>query len=130
IIDNEGTVYPLLEINARFNMSTYQLGLDRLLPPEAQVIARHYQLMLREPLSFERLSDSIGSDLLRPAESRYGVIVQNFATVNVNSRPDQAKPFIGRLYTLLVGNDLGRVQDLDRRMNHALSALGVLAPGH
>ena len=130
IIDQEGMVYPLLEINARFNMSTYQLGLDRLLPQEARVIARHYQLLLREPLSFERLSDSIGSDLLRPAESRYGVILQNFATVNVNSRPDQPEPFKGRLYMLLVGNDLDRVQDLDRRMNHALSALGVLAPGH
>jgi hypothetical protein len=130
IIDQQDTVYPLLEINARFNMSTYQLGLDRLLPPEAQVIAKHYPLLLREPLPFERLSDSIGSDLLRPAESRYGIVLQNFATVNVNSRTEQPGPFKGRLYALLVGGDPDRVQDLDRRMSQALSALGALAPGH
>jgi len=122
IIDSENKIYPVLEINARFNMSTYQLGLDRLIIPGAKAVAKHYPLVLKQKLSFGRLTDSIGTDLMRRDRAPFGVLIQNFATVNVNesSSGDQFK---GRLYVLLIGKDDSEVEQLDRRMNETVSRL-------
>jgi hypothetical protein len=122
IIDRGGNVYPLLEINGRFNMSTYQLGLDRLIDPAAKVVAKHYPLLLKSALPFERLTDRIGADLLRASGSGSGVLIQNFATVNVNSNPS-GEPFKGRLYTLLIGRDVEEIAQLDQRMAGRLQEL-------
>ena len=121
IIDQEGTVYPVLEINARFNMSTFQLGLQRLFDPSGVVIARHYPLMIDSKLQFERLIELIGADLFRPGGS-CGVLIQNFATVNVNyTQPGE--PFKGRLYVLLAGEDAEQVSQLHARLDQRLKEI-------
>jgi hypothetical protein len=122
IIDKSENVYPLLEINARFNMSTYQLGLDRLIDPAAKVIAKHYPMLLKKALPFERLTDLIGADLLGTGCDGSGVLIQNFATVNVNSNPS-GEPFKGRLYVLLIGRDVEEIAHLDQRMTGRLQEL-------
>jgi hypothetical protein len=125
IIDDSGEVYPLLEINARFNMSTYQLGLDRLIAPDAAVIAKHYPLLLKEALPFERLIERVGGDLLRAGGDGYGVLIQNFATVNVNATASK-EPFKGRLYVLLIGRDVEDAARLNQRMADHLKGLQAI----
>jgi hypothetical protein len=121
IIDQNDEVYPVLEINARFNMSTYQLGLERLIGPGAKVIAKYYPLLLKEKLSFDRLTDLIGPCLLKRGSAGAGAIIQNFATVNVNS--DAAAPFKGRLYVLLIGEDDEQLARLDQLMIEKLNTI-------
>jgi hypothetical protein len=122
IIDREGEVYPVLEINARLNMSSYQLGLEWLIDPRSCVWAKYYPLSLKYPLSFTELRTCLGPDLFVPAQNKAGALIQNFATVNVNFNPDDATPFKGRLYVLIVGTDFERVANTDRKISLKLEA--------
>jgi hypothetical protein len=127
IIDREGEVYPALEINARFNMSTYQLGLERLIGPSAKVIAKYYPLVLDEHLSFARVRDCIGDQLFGAMGDGAGVLIQNFATVNVNAPTAEGGVFKGRLYTLVVGESFQQVEQIDRAVTEKLATLQAVA---
>jgi hypothetical protein len=82
MVDPEGGLYPVIEINARNNMSTYQIRLqETVLGAGQSALARHYELRLDEPLPFGRLRDVLG-DLLVDAPGGTGLLVNNFATVN------------------------------------------------
>jgi Pre ATP-grasp domain/Carbamoyl-phosphate synthase L chain, ATP binding domain len=122
IIDREGAVYPVLEINARLNMSSYQLGLEWLIDPRSCVLAKHYPLLLKRPLSFSDLKSSLGPDLFIPSRNNAGALIQNFATVNVNFNPGDAAPFKGRLYSLIVGRNFEEVVQIDQRISLKLGA--------
>jgi hypothetical protein len=117
IIDREGNVYPVLEINARLNMSSYQLGLEWLIDPRSCALVKHYPLSLKRPLSFSELKSSLGSDLFIPARNNAGALIQNFATVNVNFNPDDSAPFNGRLYALIVGTNFEQIAQIDQRIS-------------
>jgi len=127
IIDREGEVYPALEINARFNMSTYQLGLERLIGHSAKVIAKYYPLVLAEPVSFAQVHDSIGDKLFGIHGDGAGVLIQNFATVNVNARTSGGDTFKGRLYTLVVGRSFEQIEEIDRAVTEKLATLQAVA---
>lgn len=116
IIDREGAVYPVLEINARLNMSSYQLGLEWLIDPRSCVMAKHYPLLLKRPLSFSDLKSSLGPDLFLPPQNISGALIQNFAAVNVNYNPGAVAPFKGRLYALIVGRNFEEVMQIDQRI--------------
>ena len=82
MVDPDGGLYPLVEINARNNMSTYQAVVQETLVPDgAEVLARHYPVRVREPLAFAALCRALDGVLLAPA-GREGLIVTGFATVN------------------------------------------------
>ncbi|MFY1701264.1 hypothetical protein ACN28G_05945 [Micromonospora sp. WMMA1923] len=67
IIDTDGVLYPVLEINARLNMSTYQGGVAERYATAGQVVlARHYPLRLAAPLPFAAVRAALGP-LLGPA---------------------------------------------------------------
>jgi hypothetical protein len=117
IIDREGDVYPVLEINARLNMSSYQLGLEWLIDPRSCVLAKHYPLLLKRPLSFSDLKSSLGPDLFIPPRNNAGALIQNFAAVNVNFKPGDGAPFKGRLYALVVGTNFEHVAQIDQRIS-------------
>ena len=119
IIGANGDVYPLLEINARFNMSTYQLGIERLAAPGFKGIAKYYPLSLSKRLEFTRLKNHIASHLFK---NGYGTIIQNFATVNVNCI-DDGQPFKGRLYVLIIEESFEQAGLLDQRLGDALREL-------
>jgi Pre ATP-grasp domain/Carbamoyl-phosphate synthase L chain, ATP binding domain len=117
IIDREGNVYPVLEINARLNMSSYQLGLEWLIDPRSCVLAKYYPLLLKRPLSFGDLKSSLGPDLFNPTRNNAGALIQNFATVNVNFNPCDVAPFKGRLYVLIAGTNFEQVAQIDQRIS-------------
>ena len=117
----------MLEINARFNMSTYQLGLERLIRPSAKVIAKYYPLVLAEPVSFARVRDCIGDKLFGATGDGAGVLIQNFATVNVNARTANGGAFKGRLYALVVGESFRQIERIDQAVTEKLATLQAAA---
>ncbi|MFD8546238.1 hypothetical protein [Streptomyces sp. NPDC059649] len=119
LVDTDGGVFPVIEINARNNMSTYQARLqEHLLTPGRSALARHYPLRLRRELPFAAVRRLLDGLLLR-APGEEGLVVNNFATVNAGAG---AAPYQGRLYALLVGAP-ERLPALDRAVSEHLAAL-------
>jgi hypothetical protein len=125
MVDPAGGLYPVIEINARNNMSTYQLRLqEAVLGAGQSALARHYELRLTEPLSFGRLRDVLG-DLLMDAPGGAGLLVNNFATVNAaRAVTPPGTPAEGRLYGMVAGRDEQAVDQLDAEI------AARLADGH
>lgn len=114
ITTTDGDLLPVLEINARNNMSTYQTGLqERFMGPGTVALARQYDLRLTGPVSFATLRDRLG-DLLFTPERGTGLVVNNFATVNAAApEPGDTRPYAGRLYGLLMARTQQQLTDLD-----------------
>jgi hypothetical protein len=112
---------PLLEINARNNMSTYQTSLqERFMRPGSTALARQYELSPTTRVSFARLRDRLGDLLLDPATGR-GLIINNFATVNAAAPADpDGRPWTGRLYGLLLAGSTAELDALDRAVAEAV----------
>ncbi|PRY38126.1 ATP-grasp domain-containing protein [Umezawaea tangerina] len=120
ILGADGVLYPLLEINARLNMSTYQGGVtERLLPPGHTALARHYTLRLDGRLPFDHVRATLGALLDERDGER--VVVTCAGTVNANAADDA--PFEGRLYAVLVAPDRSRLAALDAATQTALTTL-------
>lgn len=123
IITAADELLPVLEINARNNMSTYQATLQEQFMAgrrQAVAIARQYDLTLRGHLSFERLRTDLGPLLLDRAEGT-GLLVNNFATVNAAAlRQEAGQPCQGRLYGLLICDDESELTALDQAITDRL----------
>ncbi|MER7747362.1 ATP-grasp domain-containing protein [Streptomyces bacillaris] len=120
--DPQGGLYPVVEINARHNMSTYQTRLqERFLGPGSHALARHYPVRLRTPLAFGRLRSLLGELLFTGSGS--GLLVGNFATVNAAATED-GTPYEGRLHGLLIGDSPRSLERTDEAITARLAALG------
>jgi phosphoribosylaminoimidazole carboxylase (NCAIR synthetase) len=118
MLDPEGLVYPVVEINARHNMSTYQVRMqERFLAPHQIALARQYPLKLHGRLPYERLRVTLDGLLLAGGE---GLLVTNYATVN--AADPGTGPFAGRLYGLLIAEDDDRLLALDEEIEARLTA--------
>jgi hypothetical protein len=115
IVTRSGELLPVLEINARNNMSTYQTGLqERFLPAESVALARQYDVSLTAPIRFAVLHDRLAGLLFTPDSGR-GLLVNNFATVNAAAPAESTgRPFAGRLYGLLIASGQDELDELDR----------------
>jgi hypothetical protein len=99
MVGPDGRLYPCLEINARFNMSTYQSRIsERFIPDGAHAIAATIGLRLQRPHAFSEVAGALG-DLLFDGSGRPGVLVNNFATLNAAAA---GRGFHGRLYVICV----------------------------
>jgi hypothetical protein len=117
IVAEDGRLYPVLEINARLNMSTYQGSVTERCQPEGYAaLARHYPLRLTAPCSFTDISEALGPALDDDASGR--LIVTCFGTVNADV--DRRPPFHGRLYTIMVAPDRAALTTMDRAVQAAL----------
>ncbi|MCR8944455.1 ATP-grasp domain-containing protein [Streptomyces sp. OUCMDZ-4982] len=120
--DPQGGLYPVVEINARHNMSTYQTRLqERFLGPGSHALARHYPVRLRTPLTFGRLRSLLGELLFTGSGS--GLLVGNFATVNA-AATENGTPYEGRLHGLLIGDSPRSLERTDEAITARLAALG------
>ncbi|MEV5575045.1 ATP-grasp domain-containing protein [Spirillospora sp. NPDC052269] len=121
MVDPDGGIYPVVEINARSNMSTYQLRLQELfLGPGRVALARQYPLRLGRPLPYAALRRLLDG-LLFVKGGGEGLIVNNFATVNAAGPAEGAHPVEGRLHGLLIAGDRHRLDDLDMRIAERLA---------
>jgi hypothetical protein len=127
LITAGGTLYPVIEINARNNMSTYQ---ERLRPAffggDEIVLANQYSLSLRRPVPFAELRKHLGDVLLRPGAGS-GVLVNNFATVNAAASEATGRSFDGRLYAIVIGSSPEQAQALHQATTERLRNLAAAA---
>lgn len=115
LVDSDGGLYPVLEINARNNMSTYQAVVQsRFLSDGKVASARHFAVRLPHPLPFDEFRVRLG-ELLLTLERGVGLLVNNFATVNAAAA--------GRLYGFLVADDDERLAELEVAITHRLKEL-------
>ncbi|MDX3854830.1 ATP-grasp domain-containing protein [Streptomyces sp. AK02-01A] len=114
IVTADGGLLPVLEINARNNMSTYQTSLqERFMRPGDVALARQYELSLTGAVPFTRLRARLG-DLLFSTETGRGLLVNNFATVNAAiTGEDAGRTRNGRLYGLLIAGSEAELTELD-----------------
>ena len=121
MVDGSGRLYPVVEINARNNMSTYQAALhDGVVYPGAVAMARHYPVRPPAPVGFGPLRRVLGDALLRPG-GRRGLIVTAAATVNAEGD--------GRLYAVLVAESWPDLAALDECVGDRLGQLELAAVG-
>lgn len=125
LVGMDDLVYPVIEINARNNMSTYQERLRHvLLDAAGTALATQYPLRLRQELTFVQLRSVLG-ELLMENGCRTGVLVNTFATVNAAATEAGGTVFGGRLYCILAGSTDGEVAALDREMRSRLATLAA-----
>ncbi|MEU8351907.1 hypothetical protein [Streptomyces sp. NPDC048845] len=125
LLDEADGVWPVLEINARNNMSTYQVRLqEQFVGPGMTALARHYPVRLERELDFAGFRRILG-DALLTAPGGSGLLVNNFATVNAGGRvrPDEA--YDGRLYGIVVAASAAELTALDEDITARLVAEGV-----
>lgn len=103
MVDPDGGLYPVVEINARNNMSTYQARLQELFLDRGEIaLVRQYPLRLRRPLPFGQLRERLG-DLLYARRGDTGLLVNNYATVNAAVPAGGAGAAVeGRLHGLII----------------------------
>ncbi|HZP50436.1 ATP-grasp domain-containing protein [Actinocrinis sp.] len=119
ITTRDGGLLPVIEINARSNMSTYQVGLQERFLTDGQIaMARQYDLAATRRIPFGRLRERLDGLLFDPASGR-GLLVNNFATVNAAAAADAEAPRLdarthqGRLYGLLIARSEQELAELD-----------------
>ncbi|MFW5418667.1 hypothetical protein J0910_18810 [Nocardiopsis sp. CNT-189] len=125
LLGADGLLYPVLEINARLNMSSYQgRAMERFHRPGSRALAKHYALRPRRPIGFAELTEALGG-LAAPPEDGHGALIACFGTLNVRGggRGDSARPAEGRLYTILFAPDGERLAELDRRFAERIDRL-------
>jgi Pre ATP-grasp domain/ATP-grasp domain len=109
LVGDDGTLYPCLEINARFNMSTYQNGLaERLIGPDRHAVATALTFRLRRPFGFGEILDALGE--LAYLTGPGGILVNGFATLNAMA--GSGTSFTGRLYAVCIADDARTAADL------------------
>lgn len=120
ITTRDGGLLPVLDINARNNMSTYQTGLqERLLGDGLVAMARHYPVTLTERLPFAALREALGDALLAEAGGT-GLVVNNFATANAAAGTG-AHDFQGRIHAFVVADDADGIAETDRTVTARLA---------
>ncbi|TYS60583.1 ATP-grasp domain-containing protein [Bacillus infantis] len=101
LIDKEGILYPCLEVNARFNMSTYHNKvLNEVLPNNVTTLEKSVHFKYKGYLSFHTFNTLV-SDLLFYKGSRAGIMINTFASVNSNI--SETKSSLRRLYITVIG---------------------------
>jgi hypothetical protein len=126
LLTTDGQLYPVIEINARNNMSTYQ---ERLRPAFFDsgyaVLARQYPLRLRSRVPFPLLRRVLDGLLLQP-EREAGLLPHTTATINaavpanVGAGDGGAD---GRLYGIVIASHEQEAAEIDREVASRLASL-------
>jgi D-alanine-D-alanine ligase-like ATP-grasp enzyme len=127
MLGRDGTLYPCLEINARFNMSTYQSRVaERFIPAGAHAIAATFGLRPSRAHTFAEVTTALG-DLLLDRPGRSGVLVNNFATLNAAAGAagsgSGSGSFHGRLYAICVADTADAALAVRRDAEDRLQAM-------
>jgi len=120
MLGKDGTVYPCLEINARFNMSTYQSRIaERFVGAGKHAVAATIGLRPHRRHTFDEVVTALG-DLLHDGSDRPGFLINNFATLNAAATDGQ---FHGRIYGICIADDPAGALALRADVERTLSEL-------
>ncbi len=116
----DGKIYPILEINARFNMSTYQSVIqERFIDNAGKVgLAKHFGLKLPRPIRFAEVRSALEGLLFSRSTPR-GLLINAFATVNAASVQSRDS-FLGRLYGVIIAESRNEAEATSVAAQNAL----------
>ncbi|MEU7108313.1 ATP-grasp domain-containing protein [Streptomyces sp. NPDC046215] len=118
LLGADGSLYPVLEINARLSMGSYQgRVIERFLPPGGVALAKHYPLTLTRRVPFAGVEAALAAAGGAPGPGG-GAVITCFGTLGAGARA--AAPSRGRLYTLLFAADRASLTALDGRIAREL----------
>ena len=121
IVGADETIYPCLEINARFNMATYQNRVaERHIPAGRYALATTFDLKPGRTHGFDELRAALG-ELLFDGRGPRGVLINNFATLNASLLA--GREGYGRLYAICVGADERDVRELRQQTEDLLTEM-------
>ncbi|PEV50781.1 hypothetical protein COK37_20845 [Bacillus thuringiensis] len=119
MIDTKGLLYPCVEINARFNMATYQNEIvERFVEPEMVFTAIPLEITLKKLVPFNKIKKEL-KDILYTKEKGYGVIINGFSTLNLGINKK------GRLYTIILGHSTQHCKEMNEKLKGFLRDFGV-----
>ncbi len=123
----DGTIFPIIEINARFTLTTYLTSVSELFGPDKFYYWIYYDLQLAEPLSFDRLlGEVIGDELLFDKSRGEGVFRCAYRPVNAGfSKASREGPAPGRLFALIVSGDKRRVESMEAGLRRRVARLNL-----
>jgi hypothetical protein len=121
IITTEDEIIPIIEINGRFTLSTYISFVDSLLGVDC-LFARYVKLATDSPVTYEDVCRLLEREnLLFNRQTGEGVLPYTSGTLP--TRFDEAKNcYPGRLFILVLANDWGRIDKLNRQLEQLLAA--------
>ncbi|MCG7525533.1 ATP-grasp domain-containing protein [Streptomyces sp. OfavH-34-F] len=106
----DGRLHPCLEINARFNMATYQNRFaERFVAPGQHALAGVIDLKPTRRHTFLEVREALDG-LLYDEGSRSGLLVNNFSTLN--AAVAQGRRGQGRLYGIAVADSAAAARDI------------------
>jgi len=106
IIDETGSLFPIIEINARLTQVTYLLPVvSRLMQTCSFIESRMLQFASSQLLTFDQVQTHIET-ILEP-DSRNGFLIYTYAVTTDNERN-----YLFRVYLIFYGNDRERVQTM------------------
>lgn len=123
MVCGDGTLFPVVEINARNNMSTYLQRVGRRLTEAGTAgVAVQIDLSLPEPVPYHRLRAAIG-DLALDPEWRQGFLVTCFASVNAAAALANGGRSRGRLHGVAVGPGSAEAAETERRIRERIQEM-------
>ncbi|MEU3731522.1 ATP-grasp domain-containing protein [Streptomyces sp. NPDC033538] len=110
LMGTDGRLHPCLEINARFNMATYQNRFaERFVAAGQHALAGVIDLKPVRRHTFAEVREALDG-LLYDERSRTGLLVNNFSTLN--AAVDQGRRSQGRLYGITVADSAEGARDI------------------
>ncbi|MBO1910290.1 hypothetical protein J4G37_36595, partial [Microvirga sp. 3-52] len=92
-----------MEINARFNMSTYQSVIQERYLDDKVALAKKVDLKLNSWKNFKKIESYLG-DILFESKRGTGLLITNFATLNA-AYQEEGVQYSGRLYYMVIENN-------------------------
>lgn len=118
MVTSEGTLIPIIEINARFTLSTY-LSFLYMRYPGRKILASYLKLSLQQGVSYEEfLKAFIEAKISWELGKQEGVII--YASETVNSALTGKN---GRLFTIAIANSYEEVVQLKKRIDEIAESI-------
>jgi hypothetical protein len=120
MIGPDGVLYPCLEINARFNMATYQNQIAELFVHNGRyAVATTFHLRPSRVYSFAEVATALGGELF-VGKNTSGILINCFATLNAAAASGS---FHGRVYGICIADDPDSALELQAACEKRLRAL-------
>lgn len=114
-------VYPIIEINGRFTLSTYLSFLGHILGA-CKFLSLYYRVVTERPWNYGELCEDLRREgLLYGSDRGCGTLIYSAGTLPHRESPTGS--YIGRVFALFIGSDSAQTEDLRARFEQFLNVM-------
>jgi predicted ATP-grasp superfamily ATP-dependent carboligase len=126
IITSENELIPIIEINARFTLSTYISFIGNRFGTENKYYSRYTNLMTKNPLKFNQLIDMLNFENLSfNRETNEGIFIYNAGALP-SVLVETHSYYIGRLFVIIVGRNWEFVKHYSNKLDLCINKINVI----